>query len=77
MADLTKKRISGHTYWYLRECRRVDGMPKIVWTKYLGEADDIRRAFEAAENPPEPQYCLLSSCCGNSFPALRRPAKVA
>ena len=55
MASLTKKIIKGHAYWYLRECRRVDGKPKIVWQKYLGTARDIRRAFEAVEHPPKPR----------------------
>ena len=29
MASLTAKRIKGRTYYYLRECQRVDGKPKI------------------------------------------------
>lgn len=41
MAVLTKKIISGRPYYYLRECQRVDGKPKIVWQKYLGTADQI------------------------------------
>ena len=36
MPSLTKKIIKGKPYYYLRECRRVDGAPKIVWTLYLG-----------------------------------------
>ena len=30
MASLLKKTIHGKTYYYARECRRVDGKPKIV-----------------------------------------------
>jgi transposase len=41
MASLTAKKINGHTYYYLRECRRVDGKPKIVKQTYLGSADEI------------------------------------
>jgi transposase len=41
MASLTKKIIRGHAYYYARECKRVDGKPKIVWQKYLGRLDDI------------------------------------
>jgi transposase len=41
MAVLTKKIISGRPYYYLRECQRVDGKPKIVWQKYLGTVDQI------------------------------------
>jgi len=60
MASLTKKKINGHSYWYLRECRRVDGKPKIVWTKYLGKADDILRAYQAAEKPPKPRKVAVT-----------------
>jgi len=41
MASITAKRIKGKTYYYARECKRVNGKPKIVWQKYLGKADDI------------------------------------
>jgi transposase len=41
MASLTAKKIHGRTYYYLRECRRVDGKPKIVHQVYLGSADEI------------------------------------
>ena len=30
MPSLTPKIIGGHTYYYARFCRRVDGKPKIV-----------------------------------------------
>ena len=41
MASLTKKVIRGHAYYYLRECKRVDGKPKIVFQKYLGTVEDV------------------------------------
>lgn len=41
MAALTKKIVAGRPYYYLRECQRVDGKPKIVWQKYLGTVDQI------------------------------------
>jgi len=41
MASLTKKTIRGRTYYYARECKRVNGKPKIVWQKYLGRLEDI------------------------------------
>jgi transposase len=41
MASLTAKRVNGKTYYYARECQRVDGKPKIVRTTYLGSADDL------------------------------------
>lgn len=44
MASLIKKRIHGRTYYYARECKRVNGKPKIVWQKYLGRLEDILTA---------------------------------
>ncbi len=41
MASITKKTVNGNTYYYARECKRVNGRPKIVWQKYLGRFDDI------------------------------------
>jgi transposase len=41
MASLTAKVIRGKTYYYARECQRVDGKPKIIRTIYLGSADDL------------------------------------
>ncbi len=41
MASIIGKNIRGNRYYYARECRRVNGKPKIVWQKYLGRADDI------------------------------------
>ena len=51
MASLIKKTIKGHQYYYARECRRVNGKPKIVWQKYLGRADDIVQALIQATSP--------------------------
>src|SRR5262245_4748831 len=49
MPSLTKKVIRGRPYYYLRECKRVDGKPKIVWQQYLGSpADLVRRLTGAA-----------------------------
>src|SRR3989338_5524598 len=41
MPSLTKKIIHGKPYYYLRECQRVDGRPKIVWTHYIGSAQNL------------------------------------
>src|SRR5487761_666968 len=36
--------IRGRPYYYLRECQRVDGKPKIIWQQYLGSpAGWVRR----------------------------------
>ena len=45
MASITRKKIRGKTYYYARECKRINGKPKIVWQKYLGKADDIIAAL--------------------------------
>ncbi len=42
MAYILKKRIKGRTYYYLAESQRIDGNPRIVWQKYLGNADKIK-----------------------------------
>lgn len=46
MASIVKKILRGRLYYYARECRRVNGKPKIVWQKYLGRADDIIAALD-------------------------------
>jgi transposase len=45
MASLYPKKVSGKTYWYLREMARVDGKPKMVSERYLGTAADIATAL--------------------------------
>src|SRR5437588_11164535 len=41
MPSLTKKIVRGKPYYYLRECQRVHGKPKIVKTIYLGSPQRI------------------------------------
>jgi transposase len=48
MASLYPKKVSGKTYWYLREMGRVDGKPKMISERYLGTAADIAAAMEGA-----------------------------
>ena len=49
MTSLTKKTIRGRPYYYLRECQRVDGKPKIIWQQYLGSpAELVQRLAGAA-----------------------------
>jgi transposase len=49
VGSLYPKKVSGKTYWYLREMGRVDGKPKMVSERYLGTAADIAAAMEGAE----------------------------
>ena len=53
MASIVGKRISGHTYYYLREMARVGGKPKMVSERYLGKAADIEAAMDGASVEPE------------------------
>jgi transposase len=46
MASLTAKTIHGRTYYYLRECQRVDGKPKITRQLYLGSAEEVAAALK-------------------------------
>ena len=51
MVSIVKKTIRGKPYYYARQCKRVDGKPKIVWQKYLGRPDDILAAMSGDANP--------------------------
>ena len=55
MASLAKKIIRGKPYYYLRECKRVDGKPKIVWQQYLGTPADLVRRLAG----PVPQKAVV------------------
>ena len=55
MASLTAKVIHGKTYYYARECQRVNGTPKIVRTIYLGSADDLIAAALKQRHGQAPQ----------------------
>lgn len=60
MASLTTKIVKGRTYYYARECKRVDGKPKIVWQQYLGRAEDIIAKCRGPEGWAPPQHALLA-----------------
>jgi transposase len=51
MPSLTKKIIKGRPYYYLRECRRVNGKPKIVWQEYIGSPQQL--AIRLTQPKPE------------------------
>jgi transposase len=55
VASLYPKKVSGRTYWYLREMGRVDGKPKMISERYLGTAADIAAAMEATEAAALPE----------------------
>ena len=55
MSSLTKKIIKGKPYFYVRECKRVNGKPKIVWTYYLGS---MERLLERLTNPEPSEIAI-------------------
>ncbi len=54
MASLYPKKISGRTYWYLREMARVGGKPKMVSERYVGTAAEIEALLDARGQPMLP-----------------------
>lgn len=61
MASLTPKIVHGRTYYYARECQRVEGKPKIVKTTYLGSLEHILQAVTAAQKPIPPKSARPAS----------------
>jgi transposase len=68
MASIIKKTIHGRPYYYARECRRVDGKPKVVWQKYLGRAEDLIAAAAGRETaaPPQPREAVVTEFGGSA-----------
>lgn len=58
--SLTKKIIKGRPYWYARVCRRVNGKPRIVQTRYLGTADDLVAKRAAQRQALAPRQIAIS-----------------
>jgi transposase len=63
MASITKKMIRGKPYYYARECKRVNGKPKIVWQQYLGRPVDIINAMTQGPSKvdvmPKPKEAVI------------------
>jgi transposase len=53
VASIISKKVSGQTYYYLRQMARIDGKPRMVSERYLGKASDIEAAMDGAEMVPE------------------------
>lgn len=58
--SLTKKRINGHAYYYLRFTQRVNGTPKVVRQVYLGKVEDIAAAMAAHKQGQKPKRIVLA-----------------
>lgn len=52
MVHLHKKKIKGHTYYYIRETRWIDGTSKVIWQKYLGNVEKILKVFNQYGQAP-------------------------
>ncbi len=63
MASITKKMIRGKPYYYARECKRINGKPKIVWQQYLGRPEDIIQTMTQPSQPietrPKPKEAVI------------------
>jgi hypothetical protein len=53
MASIIKKKIRGQIYYYYAESKRVNGKPKLVNQKYLGNAEKLLETIHLAEKPLE------------------------
>ena len=59
MASLTHKTINGRKYYYARECKRLNGKPKIVRTVYLGTVERIIQRAEDFKEIPAPKEVFV------------------
>lgn len=59
MASLTHKIINGRKYYYARECKRINGKPKIVRTVYLGTVERIIQRAEDFKEIPTPKEVFV------------------
>jgi len=51
MASIIPKKIKNHTYYYYVESKRINGKPKLVNQKYLGNAEKLLELVHFSENP--------------------------
>jgi transposase len=70
MASLTAKVIHGKTYYYARECQRVNGKPKIVRTLYLGSVDHLIAAALQRQHDQAPQPLAVDIAAFGDVAAL-------
>jgi len=55
-----KKKVRGHYYYYARECKRVEGKPRIVFQKYLGKAENIIDVIDQKNAIPSVSHAVIS-----------------
>ena len=61
MPSLTRKLVKGRPYYYVRDCQRVNGRPKIVKTTYLGSVEHILQTLANAQSPLQPEKAEIAS----------------
>jgi transposase len=61
MASIIKKKVKKkYTYYYRVESARINGKPRIINQKYLGNVDDITRAVESNNGEiPDPSFSIV------------------
>lgn len=47
---LEKKKVKGLTYYQLVKKARIDGKVKLIWSKYIGSAENIEKVYDQVEN---------------------------
>lgn len=60
MASLTCKIIKGQKYYYARECKRVNGKPKIVRTIYLGTVETMIKNARSEQEIPNAKEVFIA-----------------
>ncbi|MBF8263868.1 MAG: transposase-like protein [Parachlamydiales bacterium] len=63
MPSLIKKVKKGKSYYYIVQCARVNGKPRIVWQKYLGSVEAILEAYQK-NAPIKPTETVLFEAGG-------------
>jgi len=56
MASLQKKRNKGHDYWYIVECKRINGKPTPVVIQYLGTVENILYHFRKSPADDQAEF---------------------
>jgi transposase len=51
MASLMAKKVRGHTYWQIVECRRINGKPRPIVLAHLGKAENLLRHLQQLDRP--------------------------
>jgi hypothetical protein len=46
MASLQKKKVHGRWYWYIVECRRINGKPRPFVLEYLGTPETLLKRLK-------------------------------